>query len=149
MRFSISLIGGLLPLLSVVGVGAERIYTIKNKCPATIKVYSGGHPRGTIPTGRSITKSFPDNWDGFIYTNANGGTVKGSKTTKAGFYGEVSSGSVSADNIPYSLLLLDRLLLHRKRSQTIQRRSQHHSQSHQSTFTNFSFVVKPSSGHFL
>ncbi len=101
MRFPLSLIGGVLPLLSVVGVDAERIYTIKNKCPATIKVYSGGHPRGTVAAGRSITKSFPDNWDGFIYTNANGGTVKGSKTTKAGFYGEVSSGSVSADNIPH------------------------------------------------
>ncbi|KJA17545.1 carbohydrate-binding module family 13 protein [Hypholoma sublateritium FD-334 SS-4] len=88
MRFSKSEIGGFLLSLSVVGVNAERIYTIKNKCPVTIKVYSGGHPRGTIAAGRSITKSFPDNWDGFIYTNANGGTVKGSKTTKAGFYGE-------------------------------------------------------------
>lgn len=123
MRFSISLIGGLLPLLSVVGVNAERIYTIKNKCPVTIKVYSGGHPRGTIAAGRSITKSFPDNWDGFIYTNANGGTVKGSKTTKAGFYGEVRSGYTTAVGIPDSLSPPDRLLLHRKRPQTIQRRN--------------------------
>ncbi|KAF9483148.1 G-X-X-X-Q-X-W domain-containing protein [Pholiota conissans] len=86
MRLIASIITALLPFLSF--VNANRIFTIENHCPSTIKVFSGGQLRGSIAPRRSISKTFPDDWSGFIYTDANGGSAKGSKSTKAGFFGE-------------------------------------------------------------
>lgn len=54
-------------------------------------MYINGQSRGHIKREATVTKSFSSKWSGFIYTDANGGSVKGSKTTRAGFYGEVSS----------------------------------------------------------
>ncbi|KAF5328757.1 hypothetical protein D9619_011623 [Psilocybe cf. subviscida] len=73
-----------------ISVAAERIYTIRNHCPATVKLFINGKSRGLIKREATVTKAFPDNWHGYIYSDANGGRAKGGRTTKAGFFGETS-----------------------------------------------------------
>jgi hypothetical protein len=77
-------------VLQTIGVQANRYYNIRNKCPSDITLYINGTSQGTLPaSGGFVQKSFPNDFDGFIYTDANGGDANGSGTTRAGFYGTV------------------------------------------------------------
>jgi hypothetical protein len=78
-------------VLPIVVVQAVRQYTIENKCPSPITLYINGTSQGTVAAnGGIIQKNFDNNFEGFIYTDANGGNKDGSGTTRAGFYGVVS-----------------------------------------------------------
>lgn len=69
-----------------------RLYTIFNDCPQNINLYINGVSQGSLGVGATTTRELEENWSGFIYTDANGGNGStGERTTRAGFYGEVSS----------------------------------------------------------
>jgi hypothetical protein len=78
-------------VLPTVVVQAVRQYTVKNKCPSPITLYINGTSQGTVAAdGGIFQQNFNNNFEGFIYTDANGGNQNGSGTTRAGFYGVVS-----------------------------------------------------------
>lgn len=66
-----------------------RLYTIANGCPQAITLYINGESQGKLAVGATTTRTFNKNWSGFIYTDVNGGSQTGTRTTRAGFYGEV------------------------------------------------------------
>jgi hypothetical protein len=70
-------------------------YIVTNQCPQAITVFINGQSQGSLAAkGGSIQRTF-DNFDGFIYTDANGGNKDGTGTTRAGFFGDtVSVGSL-------------------------------------------------------
>lgn len=73
---------------------AVRQYTIVNECPTSIPLYVNGASQGTIGSGGNITRTYPNSWDGVMYTSANGGNQNAIfGTSRAGFYGPVSSKS--------------------------------------------------------
>ncbi|PPQ90638.1 hypothetical protein CVT25_006621 [Psilocybe cyanescens] len=76
MRAMISskILGALLLLFAFVGANARHVYTIKNNCPAPIKIFIGDKSQGFIEPQKFIIKSYPEKWSGFIYTSSNGGT---------------------------------------------------------------------------
>jgi hypothetical protein len=77
-------------VLQTIGVQASRQYNILNKCPSDITLYINGTSQGTLPaSGGFVQEIFANDFDGFIYTDANGGNSNGSGTTRAGFYGTV------------------------------------------------------------
>ncbi|KAF5376280.1 hypothetical protein D9615_008510 [Tricholomella constricta] len=65
-----------------------RLYTIFNDCPQNINLYINGVSQGSLGKGATTTRELEENWSGFIYTDANGGSATGERTTRAGFYGE-------------------------------------------------------------
>jgi hypothetical protein len=67
-----------------------RLYTITNGCPQAITLYINGESQGKLAVGATTTRTMNENWSGFIYTDANGGSQTGTRTTRAGFYGDVS-----------------------------------------------------------
>ncbi|KAG5636892.1 hypothetical protein H0H81_006512 [Sphagnurus paluster] len=75
-----------LPLLS--SQALARLYTILNNCPQDITLYINGESQGTLGKGAVTTRQTIKNWSGFIYTDANGGSATGERTTRAGFYGD-------------------------------------------------------------
>ncbi|CAA7260702.1 unnamed protein product [Cyclocybe aegerita] len=88
MVFSpIKILQAFLPLFAFLGANAERRYTIRNRCPESIKLYISGKSHGIVPSGHVVTKVLADNWSGLIYTSSNGGNPNGVGTTRAGFFG--------------------------------------------------------------
>lgn len=77
-------------LLQIPTFALARTYTIVNNCPQGINVLISGVSQGRLATGASITRTQTENWSGFIFTDANGGSATGERTTRAGFYGDVS-----------------------------------------------------------
>jgi hypothetical protein len=78
-------------VLQTIGVQANRYYNIRNKCPTDITLYINGVSQGTLAaSGGFVQESFANDFDGFIFTDANGGNKNGSGATRAGFYGTVS-----------------------------------------------------------
>lgn len=77
-------------LSSGLGAQAQRHYNIVNNCPTSINLYINGVAEGSLTTGASTSRNFSSSWDGFIYTTSNGAELDGSRTTRAGFYGESS-----------------------------------------------------------
>jgi hypothetical protein len=83
---------GLLSLffLQTIVVQAMRQYNVLNKCPSAITLYiNGTSQRSLSANGGFIQNIFDNNFEGFIYTDANGGNQNGTRTTRAGFYGNV------------------------------------------------------------
>ncbi|KAG6840324.1 hypothetical protein C0991_007437 [Blastosporella zonata] len=87
---------GLRILLLLISVSAsivlgDRLYTIKNSCPTAATLFINGVAQGSLPaSGGVIHKNMTNIFDGFIYTDANGGNQNGAGTTRAGFYGDNS-----------------------------------------------------------
>ena len=69
---------------------ADRIFTIRNRCPQSITLYINGQTQGLLAMNGFMNQTFEDSWSGLIYTDANGGNANGAGTTKAGFYGQVT-----------------------------------------------------------
>jgi hypothetical protein len=95
----VSLLVQFLAVLSwgVLGVFADRQLNLINACPQAITIFVSGESQGSIASGATVTKSVPDDWSGFIYSNVNapeGNT--GAGTTKAGFVAEVRSSHLYA-----------------------------------------------------
>jgi hypothetical protein len=85
---------GLLSLLvlQAIAVHAMRDYTITNNCPGASTLYINGASQGTLAAnGGSTQQSMNNTFEGLIYLDVNGGNQDGSGTTRAGFYGTVSS----------------------------------------------------------
>ncbi|KAF5368698.1 hypothetical protein D9615_010311 [Tricholomella constricta] len=67
---------------------ATRKLVVVNNCPSGINVYSNGNRQAWISAnGGSTVASLSNDFSGFIYTDANGGSRSGDGTTRAGFYG--------------------------------------------------------------
>ena len=64
-------------------------YIITNKCPRAVDVYVADQKVGRLPNGRSITTQPVGQFNGWIYTDANGGFADGHETTKVGFRADV------------------------------------------------------------
>jgi len=79
-------------LLAIVlpAVTADRIITIRNRCPQSITLYINGQSQGLLATNGIRNSTFNDNWSGLIYTNVNGGNANGVGTTRAGLYGQTN-----------------------------------------------------------
>ncbi|GLB34535.1 putative G-X-X-X-Q-X-W domain-containing protein [Lyophyllum shimeji] len=76
-------------LAGLLGVLADRQYTIKNSCPSSITLFINGAAQSVLkPAGGTFQTTVPNDWSGFIYTDANGGNQNGTGTTRAGFYGQ-------------------------------------------------------------
>jgi hypothetical protein len=90
--FKPTLLASLLYLTTSV---TARLYTIQNNCPQGITLYINGVSQGRLAAGAVTTRTQTENWSGFIYTDANGGSVTGERTTRAGFYGEVGHAKQS------------------------------------------------------
>jgi len=86
MRGSLAILAA--GLFYIPTLALARVYTIVNNCPQGINVYISGVSQGRLATGASITKTQTENWSGFIFTDANGGSATGERTTRAGFYGD-------------------------------------------------------------
>ncbi|KAF8069880.1 G-X-X-X-Q-X-W domain-containing protein [Lyophyllum atratum] len=65
-----------------------RLYTIFNNCPQSVGLYMNENYQGILGKGATATHQLPEGWSGFIFTDANGGSATGERTTRAGFYGE-------------------------------------------------------------
>lgn len=93
-------------------VSATRHYDIVNNCPFSATIYINGQSQGSVLQNGKLTRDFPDNWSGFIYTNLNQGNPDGSGTTRAGFYGTSNYYYVVRDpnwtNVGVSLNPIDR-----------------------------------------
>lgn len=78
-------------LLTATPVYADRRLTIINLCPEAIPIYINGELQGNgaeVPSGESIERTFPDSWNGLVYTNANAPNSPGNSgvgTTRVGF----------------------------------------------------------------
>ena len=82
-----------LPLLAAafaVGLPTGNRYIITNRCPSAIDVYLGNSKVARLPNGRSTTQ-IVGAFNGWIYTNANGGSVDGRASTRAVFSTSVST----------------------------------------------------------
>ena len=88
----LALSGFVLASRQLASVGA-RTFDITNSCPTSVDLYINGENQGPIASGATTSRTFDDNWSGYIYTDANGGNASGVNTTKAGFYGPVSFSS--------------------------------------------------------
>ncbi|KAG6917049.1 hypothetical protein DXG01_004101 [Tephrocybe rancida] len=53
----------------------------------TIKLYINGESQGSLGVRTTTTRNLPKDWSGVIYSDINGGSATGEKTTRAGFYG--------------------------------------------------------------
>lgn len=70
---------------------ALRHYSIVNSCPSAVTLYINGESQGSLAAnGGTTTRDFNNTWSGLIYTDANGGNKNGTRTTRAGFFGDVS-----------------------------------------------------------
>lgn len=68
---------------------AVREFSLVNNCPSGINVFVNGSWSNWLPAnGGSAISPFSNNFSGFIYTNANGGSPSGEGTTRAGFFGQ-------------------------------------------------------------
>ena len=77
-------------------------YIVTNQCPQAITALINGESQGLLAAnGGSIQRTF-DNFDGFIFTDANGGNANGTGTTRAGFFGD----TVSVDLTGFALEFL-------------------------------------------
>lgn len=79
-------------IASPIAPALARLYTIVNKCPMDINLIVNGQSQGNLAAkGGLVTKTYPENWSGIIYTDTNGGDpATGEFTTRAGFHGEAS-----------------------------------------------------------
>ena len=68
---------------------AERSLLVLNKCPTSISVYQNGQRDTILRPGANYTMQVAKQWNGFVYTDANGGTQSGAGSAMASFYGEV------------------------------------------------------------
>ncbi|RDB27209.1 Endo-1,4-beta-xylanase A [Hypsizygus marmoreus] len=69
-------------------VHAARQIIVTNKCPSAINIFQNGESQGSLASGSSRTSTVTNNFSGFIYTDANGGSQSGAGTTRAGFFGQ-------------------------------------------------------------
>lgn len=78
-------------ILSLPAVCA-RVFTISNRCPLPVTLYVSGGRQGILNSdGGTTQREFPEDWSGYIYTDANGGDgEKSVRVARAGFYGLVS-----------------------------------------------------------
>ncbi|KAF9466905.1 G-X-X-X-Q-X-W domain-containing protein [Collybia nuda] len=79
---------GFTNILSLSAVLA-RVFTITNRCPLPVTLYVSGGRQGTLNAdGGTTQREFPEDWSGYIYTDANGGNgEKSERVARAGFYG--------------------------------------------------------------
>ncbi|KAJ7592610.1 G-X-X-X-Q-X-W domain-containing protein [Mycena floridula] len=92
---------------------ATRFYNITNNCPIPVTLYINGESQGTLASsGGFTTRTFDNNWSGFIYTDANQGNSDGSGTVRAGFFGEDNYYYIVIDpswiNVGVSIIPIDR-----------------------------------------
>ncbi|KAJ8453796.1 hypothetical protein ONZ45_g19565 [Pleurotus djamor] len=72
----------LFSLLSATAVLAVRQYNIVNNCPLGINLFINGESQGSLASyGGSTSRTFPDGWSGFIYTDFNRGNQDGAGTS--------------------------------------------------------------------
>jgi len=84
---------------------ATRHIVIVNQCPSAINLYTSGVLQQSLPAnGGQTTRDVADTFSDFFYTDVNGGNANGVGTTRAGFYGPVSSLALDSGNAIYSLL---------------------------------------------
>jgi hypothetical protein len=83
-----SLLTSLLFLLPT-AVLANRHFDIINNCPLSLNLLINGNFEGTLASGGSTTRDFPDVWSGVIYSDFNRGNVDTAGTVRAGFQGTV------------------------------------------------------------
>ncbi|RXW18943.1 hypothetical protein EST38_g6918 [Candolleomyces aberdarensis] len=81
-----SLFSSLLFLLPS-AVLANRHFDIINNCPLSLNLLINGNFEGTLASGGSTTRDFPDVWSGVIYSDFNRGNVDTAGTVRAGFQG--------------------------------------------------------------
>jgi hypothetical protein len=78
--------------IALVNPVEARSFTVINKCPRWIRIWVDGNSQGWLsPNSGSKVLNYPNDFSGLIYTNANGGNQDGSRTTRAGFEGQVSA----------------------------------------------------------
>lgn len=84
----------LLSFTSILGLPVvfARVFTILNRCPLPVTLYVSGGRQGILNAdGGTTQREFPEDWSGYIYTDANGGDgEKSLRVARAGFYGLVS-----------------------------------------------------------
>ncbi|KAJ2913301.1 hypothetical protein MD484_g7108, partial [Candolleomyces efflorescens] len=81
-----SLLSSIVFLLST-AVLANRHFDIINNCPLSLNLLINGNFEGTLASGGSTTRDFPDVWSGVIYSDFNRGNVDTAGTVRAGFQG--------------------------------------------------------------
>ncbi|KAG6828382.1 hypothetical protein H0H92_008182 [Tricholoma furcatifolium] len=81
-------LGVLSLLVSASLVLGDRRYVFQNSCPTAITYYVNGVSQGSLAVSANATQYLPDFFDGFVYTDVNGGNANGTGTTRAGFYGD-------------------------------------------------------------
>ncbi|KAF4604505.1 hypothetical protein EYR40_003279 [Pleurotus pulmonarius] len=69
---------------------ADRTFVINNACPSDVSLFISAADQGVIPQGTNVTKTLPSDFEGHIYSTANGGSGTGRFVTSAGF--ELNNG---------------------------------------------------------
>ncbi|KAL4268545.1 Carbohydrate-binding module family 13 protein [Pleurotus pulmonarius] len=83
MQFTLELLT--LALAALPTALADRTFVINNACPSDVPLFIEAEGLGTIPRGTNVTKTFPSNFTGLIYSTANGGSGTGRLVTSARF----------------------------------------------------------------
>ncbi|KAG5650648.1 hypothetical protein H0H81_011486 [Sphagnurus paluster] len=66
-----------------------RLYNITNNCGQEIDLYINEQHHGSIAAGEFTLHTYGQDWNGYIYTDANGGDgATEARTTRAGFFGK-------------------------------------------------------------
>ncbi len=92
MKFTLELLT--LALAALPSALADRTFVINNACPSDVPLFIEAEGLGTIPRGANVTKTFPSNFTGLIYSTANGGSGTGRLVTSARFDLDVRSPQV-------------------------------------------------------
>ncbi len=89
MQFSLNFRALALAILPSALADGTFVIDINNECPSDVPLFINAGFDSIISRGATVTKTFPANFSGLIYSTANGGLGTGRLVTSAGFHLEV------------------------------------------------------------
>lgn len=89
MQFSLKLLAIAFAVFPSALADKTFVININNECPSDVPLFINAGFDSIIPRGAGVTKTFPGNFSGLIYSTANGGLGTGRLVTSAGFHLEV------------------------------------------------------------
>ncbi|KAG9222086.1 hypothetical protein CCMSSC00406_0009303 [Pleurotus cornucopiae] len=86
MQFSLKLLAIAFAVFPSALADKTFVININNECPSDVPLFINAGFDSIIPRGAGVTKTFPGNFSGLIYSTANGGLGTGRLVTSAGFH---------------------------------------------------------------
>ncbi|KAL4265377.1 Carbohydrate-binding module family 13 protein [Pleurotus pulmonarius] len=82
---------------------ADRTFIINNACPSDVSLFMDGVRQSILAPGAVVTKTFPSNFSGAIYSTSNGGSGTGRFATTAWFQFESGYYYIVKDELNFNM----------------------------------------------